>query len=432
MYDIQERADKLMALLRERGDAPFFCTVTESEKQELNTEGADFSLFRTIFDNSVSLTVIRDGKKGTASGNDLTDDGLRALVDGALLSAESSVPDEANVLAEGEAPEVFRSGRYEPQMDRLYDSVSQLLRDVGARYPGVRIMELIADHTRTHCLYVNANGTRFESFAGAYHVDVEMSASDGERSTGLDYFQIATLDLDTPLIEQGSVARRMADAERSLISASIPGKFEGTVIFTPDALAQFSYMLLSNYLMSSVILEGTSQWLDKLGVTVASEKLTMSLKAADERIVELEPFTDDGYRAEDVCLIEKGVLKSQLLNLYAARKTGRPVTKNSSYALVIEGGDSTLEEMIASIDRGLIVGRFSGGEPGSNGEFSGVAKNSFYVENGAIVGAVAETMINGNLEQMFRNVLAVSRELACDGMQVLPYLSCGGIVISGK
>ena len=78
------------------------------------------------------------------------------------------------------------------------------------------------------------------------------------------------------------------------------------------------------------------------------------------------------------------------------------------------------------------MGGFSGGEPGANGEFSGVAKNSFYVEHGRVVGAVTETMINGNLESIFRNVLAVSREQVCDGSSVLPYLACGGIVISGK
>jgi PmbA protein len=54
------------------------------------------------------------------------------------------------------------------------------------------------------------------------------------------------------------------------------------------------------------------------------------------------------------------------------------------------------------------------------------------VENGRIVGAVTETMINGNLEGVFKNVVAVSREQVCDGSSVLPYLACSGIVISGK
>ena len=102
------------------------------------------------------------------------------------------------------------------------------------------------------------------------------------------------------------------------------------------------------------------------------------------------------------------------------------------FAIVVENGDTALADMIASVDKGLIVGGFSGGQPGANGEFSGVAKNSFYVENGRIAGAVTETMINGNLEQVFKNVAAVSREQVCDGTTVLPWMACSGIVISGK
>ena len=432
MNNMKKVSEKLDALLREKGVSVYEHCVSESEKQELNTEKADFNLFRTIFNSGVSVTVIRDGKKGAASGNDLTDEGLEKVVADAVLGAASSVPDEANVIAEYQEPETFRSGCWDADMPRFYDSMKAMMDTMEKEYPKVNLMVVMGDHTKSHVYYVNSNGTRFENFNGAYHLSLEMSGSDGEKNTGLDYTGLSTHDLDTPLIQQGSVKQHLEATEASLNSVSLPGKFEGTVIFTPDCLGQFIYMLASNYIMGSVIMNGTSQWLDKLGQQVASEKITISLKAQDDRIAELEPFTSDGYKAENVTVIEKGVLNCFLLNLYAARKTGKPVTKNTSFAMVIEPGEKTLDEIIASVDKGLIVGGFSGGEPGANGEFSGVAKNSFYVENGKIVGAVTETMINGNLEQAFRNVLAISKEQVCDGDSVLPYMACGGIVISGK
>ena len=78
------------------------------------------------------------------------------------------------------------------------------------------------------------------------------------------------------------------------------------------------------------------------------------------------------------------------------------------------------------------MGGFSGGMPGPNGEFSGVAKNSFSIENGRIVGAVAETMVSGNLAELFANVSAVSRETVCDGASIFPWAACGGVTVSGK
>ena len=432
MYDIKEVSQKLDALLKEKGVQVYEHCVSESEKRELNTEKADFNLFRTIFDNGVSVTVILDGKKGVASGNDLSDEGLEKAVSDAILGAESSIVDEANVIAEREEPETFQSGCWEADMPRFYDCLKAMTDTMAKDYPKVNLMTLIGDHTRYHVYYVNSNGTRFENRSGLYEAGIEMSGSDGEKNTGLDYTGFCTKDLDTPLIEQGSVKQHLEATEKSLNSVPLPGKFEGTVIFTPDCLGEFVYMLASNYIMGGVIMNGTSQWLGRLGQQVASEKITVSLKAQDDRIAKLEPFTGDGYKAENVTVIEKGVLNCFLLNLYAAKKTGKPVVKNTSFAMVIENGDTPLKDMIASVDRGLIVGGFSGGEPGANGEFSGVAKNSFYVENGKIVGAVTETMINGNLEQVFKNVIAVSKEQVCDGSSVLPWLACGGIVISGK
>ena len=121
-----------------------------------------------------------------------------------------------------------------------------------------------------------------------------------------------------------------------------------------------------------------------------------------------------------------------MLSLYAANKTGRPVMKNSGSGLVMKAGEQSLEEIVGGIEKGLLVGGFSGGQPGTNGEFSGVAKNSFLIENGRVTRAVTETMINGNLGDMLRHVRGISRERDVQGVFTLPYLAVDGIVISGK
>jgi PmbA protein len=105
---------------------------------------------------------------------------------------------------------------------------------------------------------------------------------------------------------------------------------------------------------------------------------------------------------------------------------------NTGSDLVINAGDQSIEEIIASVDKGLLMGGFSGGEPGTNGEFSGVAKNSFLIENGKIKCAVTETMVNGNLGEAFANIAAISKEQICNGGTVVPYIAVKGIVISGK
>ena len=70
------------------------------------------------------------------------------------------------------------------------------------------------------------------------------------------------------------------------------------------------------------------------------------------------------------------------------------------------------------------------GRPASNGDFSGVIKNSFLIENGQRGHALAETMISGNVAQMLRDVQAASSERIDTGAWVLPWLLVPGLHFS--
>ena len=429
---IIETADMLGRIMNDQQVKKYTYTVSQSEKQELNLENGGFKLLRTVFSNSAYLKVFRDGKSGSASGNDITEEGLLKLTGEAKAAADSAMEDPCHDIAPDQGKDVFRQGTTEPDMDRFIERIREFLDTAAREYPKVRIMSGIGSYDRWSWISRNTNGTEFEAFAGQYHFSIEICASDGERTTGLDYTGFSTKSLDTPFMEMGDIRQRLEDIQNSIAPETLQGKFEGTVILTPGCAAQFIFMTLSNYIGEGVIIDGTSLWLDKVGEKVADEKLTVSLKPYDERIVMGERATANGFRTEEVTLIDKGVLKTHWLSLYGSKKTGRPVVKNTGSDLVVEAGDQTLAELIASVGKGLILGGFSGGQPGTNGEFSGVAKNSFLIENGKVKCAVTETMVNGNLGEAFRKIRGISKETLCDGGSVVPYIAVDGIVISGK
>ncbi len=432
MTDLNTSAAFLRDLLQKAGVTGYAIELSESENRELNTEQQNFTLYRTMFNHSASVTAYIAGRKGAASGTDLTEEGLKELVEDACAAAQSAEPDDANGYAEHEPQETFTLGPLQPDMERFHDRLRELMDTVARDYPKILLMQIVASHHTGHRLYENAGGVRFEAYEGEYSVMLEYAGHEGDATTGLAAGSITLRDLDTPILDHGLLRKQLRDTEDSLVTCPVGGKFTGTVILTPDALAYFTYMLISNYMSAGVIMDGTSQWLDKMDTPVVSDKITLRLQAEDDRLVLPAPFTSDGYRAENVTLIDRGVLRANILNLYAARKTGRPVTKNTGTAFVMDPGDTPAADMIKSVRRGLIVGGFSGGQPGANGEFSGVAKNSFYVEDGEIRGAVMETMISGNLADLFTQVTAVSRELFSDGTLAFPYMACEGITISGN
>ena len=430
--DKRAAADFLDGILREQKIKKYSYFLNQSEKQELNLENGGFKLMRTVFNNTTSVKVFTGTKMGSAGGNDMTETGLRKLVDEARAAAESATEDPCHDIAPDQGKELFRRGIYEPDMDSFIDRIREFLDTASREYPEVRIMAGAGVFDRWNWISRNTNGTEFEGIGGQYQFYVEICASDGEKTTGLDYTGITQKTLDRPLIETGDFRRHLEDIRRSIHPETLEGKFEGTVILTPSCAADFIYMTLGNYISDSVIINGTSLWLDKVGEQVADEKLTVTLDPFDERIVSGECGTANGFRSEKVTLIDQGILKTHWLSLYGSNKTGRPVVKNTGSDLVVGAGEQTLEELIASVDKGLILGGFSGGQPGTNGEFSGVAKNSFLIEKGKVKSAVTETMVNGNLGEAFSHIRGISKEVLCNGGSVVPYIAVDGITISGK
>lgn len=432
MNGLREVADLFDNILKDKKLEKYNYVLVKSQKQELNVENGEFKLMRTVYDYYTSLKVYKENKMGTASGNDLSKEALVKLAEDSEGAALSSPEDPCHDIAPDQGKEVFRQGIYEPDMDKFIERIQECLDAIKKEFPKVLVMAAVGSYDKSHWISRNTNGTEFEDYSGHYSFYIEISASEDGVNSGISGAYVQVEKLDKPFMELGRFRKSLEDITNSIHPKSLDGKFDGTVILTSGAAEQFVSMLIGNYISDDVIIDGTSLWLDKVGEQVASDKLTISKKPFDDRIVCGERGTWNGFKSENVTLIEKGVLKTHSLTLYAANKTGRKVVKNTGWDLVIEPGDKSIDEIIKSVDKGLIMGGFSGGQPGANGDFSGVAKNSFYVENGEVKYAVSETMVNGNLAEIFKSIRAISKELVCDGTSVVPYIAVDGVIISGK
>ena len=165
---------------------------------------------------------------------------------------------------------------------------------------------------------------------------------------------------------------------------------------------------------------------------MADGRFSLALAPLHPSIVGGERYTDEGFLSENYSLIEEGILKSFQLSDYAARKTGLARGRNGSdYNFVVAPGPVSRDDMIKGIDQGILVGRFSGGDPANSGDFSGVAKNSYRIEQGVIKEALTETMINGNLADLLMHIRAISLEQVKDGSSLLPWIAFDGVLISG-
>ncbi|MBE5950397.1 MAG: TldD/PmbA family protein [Lachnospiraceae bacterium] len=432
MEELRCVAQKVQEEIKNAGIEKARFSVEEKETQEFSMENGEFSLYRTLFDKDLSVTVFPNQKKGSGSTNKLDDASIKAVVEGALASAESAVPDEAYDIAPKQENQAFEAGTYEPDMDLLFARTKELAEDIKKEFPKIQVMLMMVSHEKNHEIYWNTNGTEFERFYGCYNLMIEFSANEGDKTTSLAYASVRTATLEQPFIEMAAVKRKLADTVKQLDVKPMEGKFTGTVVLMPECVDEFLGYICSNFTSDSVILEKTSIWLDKLGEQVADPRVSVTFDPMHEQIISRERYTYDGFVSEPEDFIKDGVLSSFKTSLYVANKSGVKPAKNTSYCMVMQPGDTSFEDIIKNTKQGLLLGGFSGGQPGTNGEISGVAKNSFLIEDGKITTAVNEVMITGNLADMIQNVVAISKETLSEGTSVMPYVAVDGVVVSGK
>ena len=292
--------------------------------------------------------------------------------------------------------------------------------------------QMIVSHREQFDVKANSNGVLFSTHKGSYSVDLMFSGHEGEKASSFFGSSVETDSLEKPFLALGSLEEDLSNVQKQIETTAVSGKFEGTMVLMPSCALELIGGMLMNFAGENGLLSGTSPWKEKLGETVADERITLRVAPLDERIVCGQRVTSEGFPAENYDIIRNGRLNAFALGLYSSNKLQLPRAKNDSENLIMEAGDKSFEEIIASIDKGIIVGRFSGGAPASNGDFSGVAKNSFLIENGKIGPALAETMISGNLAEMLLRLRAISKEQVCSGSSVMPYVAFDGITVSGK
>ena len=426
-----EAAQYTLEALKKAGAQMADVQASEGYVEELNAEVGEFSLYRTLFNSSLDIKAVKDGKKGIASINVLEKTAIDEAVAGCIAAAEAGVVDEAEGIAERTENKKFQSGVLTPNKEALYDRVQEYLEEMKEQYPKINTEQFFAKYFRTDDLFLNTNGVEFENAAGYYDYVCMFTGQDGEKFTSFNYYYSKFTDITAKLMDMGLMRNILEDTLNSFDTESVEGKYVGPVILAPSCFDDFLYSITS-FAGDRALIQGTSIWKDKLDQQVAHPSVNISMNPHDPRIVCGERFTSDGYESADMDFIKDGHLKTFLLSRYGSKKIGKPRAANLSDNIIVAPGQKSLKDMLKGIDKGLLINRFSGGVPARNGDFSGVAKNSFAIKNGKIAGAVSETMISGNLDKLFKSVMAISKETVCNGTSVLPWIALDGVTISGK
>ncbi len=183
--------------------------------------------------------------------------------------------------------------------------------------------------------------------------------------------------------------------------------------------------------------------LDQLGQTIASDLMTIHDDGRIEGGLGSRPFDGEGLATRKNTIVERGVLKSYLLDTYSGKKLGLPSTGNASRGVgespsvgptnfYLVPGSKTPEQIIGSVKEGLFVTELIGfGINMVTGDYSRGACG-FWIENGEIAHPVEEITIAGNLKQMLKNIEMVGDDLVFRGRIASPTVKVSEMMVAGN
>ena len=379
------------------------------------------------YDATVSVRSTFGKRSGVVNTNKLDDASLKAAVQLAERLAKLS-PDDPEAMPEL-GPQSYAASR------GWSDATASL--DPSARANAARAITepaRAAGLISTGYLETRAGATAIANSKGLFAYDRQTALSltttvRTEDGTGSGWAGATSHDFAS--LNPGELAARAIDkARRSVNPVAVePGRY--TVILEPTAVGNLVQFITSAMSARNAD-EGRSFFSkagggNKIGMKVVDERVTITSDPLDAETY-ANTFSGDGQPISQTTWIENGVVKNLSYDRYWAQKQGRAPLPGAA-AVRMSGGTATIDQLIESTERGILVTRFWYIRPVDPRTilYTGLTRDgTFLIERGKITRAVKNLRFNespifmlNNLEAMGRPVRVSASEAGGPGLAIV-------------
>lgn len=443
--------DEIVARAIEGGASVAEASVREGAHLSVKVRLGERELVEEAGSRAIGLRVMVGQQVAVSYTSDLTEAGRARLVEDALELAQLSEPDP---FAGGPEPSLLSREADWPALDTC-DPLMGSLTAGRALELALRAEKAALDFDPR---IINSEGATvsravggsalvtsggFRGFGEGSYVSLVVNPltedTDGKKRRG---FHWAARRFLAELDDEVEVGREAARRTLRKLGAKKIGSAEMPVVFDPDA-GRSILGLLSSCVNGGSIWRKSSYLVDRLGTLVSSPLVTI----IDDPLINKAPgsraFDGEGLVSRRNVVVERGELKTYLLDSYAGRKLGMPSTGSASRGssggvgigttnFVLQPGAETAAELIARTPRGLYVTEMMGfGFNAVTGDFSRGA-SGFLIEDGALGPAVSEVTISLNLDELLKRIDGVANDLDLRTSIASPTFRVSSMTIAGR
>jgi PmbA protein len=418
--DVKTRVAQVIDMAKTLGADAAEVAMSRQEGLSVGTRLGEVENVEFTNDGSLGITVYHQGRKGSASTADLSEQALKQTVEAAVNIAKYTSVDDCSGLADKELL------AFAPQDLDLYHPETLTTEQAIELAKKCEAAALESDKRIN-----NSDGASFDSFSGfkvygnshgqlvgypstRHSMSCVVIASEND-DMQRDYAYSVNRQFSQLLSPEEIGRKAAAEVVSRLNPRQIPTQ-KIPVMFKADVANTFWGHFIAA-ISGGNLYRKSSFLLDKLGQSVFPEFLTIEERPHIKKALASSSFDSEGIKTVDRNIITAGSLDTYLLTSYSARKLGSKATGHAggihNWLVSANGGD--FEQMLQKLGTGLLVTELMGqGVNVVNGDYSRGAAG-FWVENGQITFPVSEITIAGNLQDMFKSLVAVGNDTDLHG-----------------
>ena len=390
-------------------------SFNDSRNSDIDIRDQKIDKLQESVRNSLTIELFVEKKYSAHSTSRLKKEELFHFVEEAIAATRFLGEDEFRTLPE---PELYYKGVgndlkvLDSQLDAV-DAKTKIDLATQVHDEAFKKDERIISVTATYSdsistrVLVTSNGFKGDSSTSNISLSAQVSVK-GETGRPSDYWFENAIFLDK-LLKTGIGSKALERAIRKLGPTKIKtGKYPVIVENrTVSSLLNPLYSALAGY----SIYQKQSFLIGKENKPVASPKLTVYDDPFITSGFGSALFDGEGLATVKRAIIEEGILRNFYIDTYYGKKLKMKPTSGDSTNLIFTTGERDLKGMMESLNKGVLITGFNGGNcNGSTGDFS-YGIEGFYIENGKIVHPVNEMNITGNMNQFWFSLAELGNDV---------------------
>jgi TldD protein len=426
----QAVVSRVMSELTSRGADAADVYFQHTRRNSLTLEDGIVSSANSGIEQGVGLRVVIGDQTGYAFTEDLTLPSMLAAARTASAIASGSqvvAPQSFNPLATGDlyTTTVPWADVGVEQKLPVIKFIEQLAK---AKDPAIEKVAVYWGDADERVMIATLDGKLVTDHRPMARVTLVTTAKkDDETQTG--YSNIAAREEFSWFSEERLSTMVDEAVDRTMIQfdARRPPAGEMPVILAAGASGILLHEAIGHGMEADFNRKGTSIYSDMIGKKVAEPFVTVVDQADIPRERGALNYDDEGNKAGRTVLVEDGVLKSYLHDQISAKQYGLEATgsgRRQSYQYApmprmsctfMEDGPHTKDEIIASVDHGIICETYTNGQVSIGaGDYTFYVKNGWLVEGGKVTAPIKDVNIIGNGPESLKRITMVANDARLD------------------